>query len=218
MDAQFWINAWMEGRTAFHQSEYNEKLLAYFPTLSPTQGQSVLVPLCGKSRDLCWLRDQGLTVRGIELYEEAVAAFFPENAFSAPTITRRYDFVTYESEGVVIDCGDFFKFAAPAAFDFVYDRAALVALPESMRETYAEKVQASLRPGGKCLLITYEYDPREFQGPPFSVDETQVRLLYGGCCDVRLLLRRDLKVEGSRLSALPSLKEAVYEVTKRQGP
>ncbi len=215
MDAQFWINAWIEGRTAFHQSKYNEKLLAYFPTLSPTQGQSVLVPLCGKSKDLCWLRDQGLVVRGIELYEEAVAAFFPENAFPSPTITRHQEFVTYESDGVTIDCGDFLKFEGSDSFDFAYDRAALVALPESMRKAYAEKVQTLLRRGGKCLLMTYEYDQLELQGPPFSVDEVQVRQLYGQRCDVKLLDRRELKVEGSRLGTLPSLREAVYQLTKR---
>ncbi len=216
MDAQFWINAWLEGRTAFHQSQYNEKLLTYFPKLSAGGGQSVLVPLCGKSKDLRWLRDQGLKVRGIELYEEAVAAFFPENAFSAPTISRHHDFVTYDSDGVVIDCGDFFKFEASDSFDFVYDRAALVALPESMREAYAQKVQTLLRTGGKCLLVCYEYDSTEFQGPPFSVDEVEVRKLYGDRCDVKELERRRLKVEGSRLTAVPSLQEAVYEITKKR--
>jgi thiopurine S-methyltransferase len=216
MDAQFWINAWLEGRTAFHQSQFNDQLLAHFPKLSPERGQSVFVPLCGKSKDLRWLRDQGLKVLGIELYKDAVAAFFPENAFPAPTITRHQEFVTYESNGVTIDCGDFLKFERADSFDLAFDRAALVALPESMREAYAHKVQTSLRTGGKCLLITYEYDPREFQGPPFSVDEVQVRKLYDERCDVRVLERREIKVEGSRLAALPSLREAVYEITKKR--
>ncbi len=38
MEPQFWIKAWNEGRTAFHQGEVHEKLLKYFPELHPRQG------------------------------------------------------------------------------------------------------------------------------------------------------------------------------------
>jgi hypothetical protein len=42
MDAQFWINAWNEGRTGFHQEKYNEKLIKYFPLLNLEKGQRFL--------------------------------------------------------------------------------------------------------------------------------------------------------------------------------
>ncbi len=63
MDAQFWINAWNEGRTNFHQQNYHEKLLQFFPPLGPHKGQSVLVPLCGKSKDMLCLSNLGLKVK-----------------------------------------------------------------------------------------------------------------------------------------------------------
>lgn len=50
MDSQFWITAWHEGRTNFHQADFHDKLLEYFPQLNPIKGQRVLVPLCGKSK------------------------------------------------------------------------------------------------------------------------------------------------------------------------
>jgi thiopurine S-methyltransferase len=214
MDAYFWIDAWIEGRTAFHQSTYNDKLLQYFPTFSAGAGQSVLVPLCGKTRDLRWLRDQGPRVHGVELYEAAVRAFFPENDFPAPTLSRDADFTHYEAGGVVISCGDFFRLEAPESYDFVYDRAALVALPELMRPGYVNNVLRSLRRGGKCLLIAYEYDPAELQGPPFSVVEAEVSRLYGTAGPVTLLERRSLETANSRLATVPSLRETVYVIEK----
>ena len=81
MDAAFWIKSWNEGRTGFHQSDFNDKLTGYFPTFRPEKGQKVLVPLCGKSKDLVWLQGQGLCVHGVELHEQAVESFFTENQF-----------------------------------------------------------------------------------------------------------------------------------------
>jgi thiopurine S-methyltransferase len=55
VDSQFWIAAWNEGRTTFHQGDYHDKLSEYFPQLNPEKEQGVLVPLCEKSKDLLWL-------------------------------------------------------------------------------------------------------------------------------------------------------------------
>ena len=69
MEKEFWINAWNTGRTAFHQGKFHEKLTEFFPSLKPQKGQRVLVPLCGKSVDMLWLQNQGLSVHGVELHE-----------------------------------------------------------------------------------------------------------------------------------------------------
>ena len=75
MDSQFWITAWNEGRTNFHRGNYHDKLVEYFPQLNPEKGQRVLVPLCGKSKDLLWLNELNPRVHGIELHDQAVEAF-----------------------------------------------------------------------------------------------------------------------------------------------
>jgi thiopurine S-methyltransferase len=213
MEPKFWINAWNEGRTAFHHENFHEKLLQYFPSLGAKKDQSVFVPLCGKSKDMIWLAQQKLHVKGVELHEDAVKAFFAENHLPEPKLSEDSDFKTYSSQNIEISCGDFFKVSDEAIFDFVYDRAALVALPSSMRGNYAKKLLQVLKVGGRYLLITYEYDQTQMSGPPFSVDEREVRELFGQNFKIELLESLRPKDEGARLSALNEIKQNVYSLT-----
>jgi len=216
MEPQFWIKAWNEGRTAFHQGQVHEKLAELFPGLHPRQGQRVLVPLCGKTKDLLWLRDLGLHVHGVELHEAAVEAFFSENKLSPTQVVRDGGFTHYRHGTITISCGDFFAFSAPAPFEFVYDRASLVALPAYMRESYARAVTDLLGDGGKALLIVYEYDQSKMEGPPFSVGPEELRRLYGGRFTMKLLASGRPTNEGPRLAALEALQENVYVLEKRR--
>merc|ERR1711964_64817 len=84
MEAAFWIAAWENGRTGFHRNAPHEKLITYYPRLNAEAGQKILVPLCGKSKDLDWLRQQGLDVHGVELHRPVVEAFFEENDLPDP--------------------------------------------------------------------------------------------------------------------------------------
>lgn len=214
MDAQFWIDAWNDGRTNFHQSVFNPCLLKYFPSLHPQKNQTVLVPLCGKTKDMLWLQGQGLKVHGVELYQKPVEEFFSENKLAPATKTQDEDFFHYSSGNITLSSGDFFKFNTSIQFDFVYDRAALVALPEMMRKNYAKKIIELTRLGGKCLLITYEYDQQKIEGPPFSVDSTEVNNLFSGQFNIQLLENFDQKREGPKFSQLEKLVQKVYVLEK----
>jgi thiopurine S-methyltransferase len=205
MDAQFWINVWNTGRTAFHQAEYNDKLTKYFPSLSAQKGQKVLVPLCGKSKDLLWLTGLGMKVHGVELHEEAVKAFFNENKLELVVKTQTENFTHYNHEQIVLSSGDFFLLNAHEKYDLIYDRAALVALPAPMRKTYAEVLKKALKTGGKYLLVVYEYDQTKMEGPPFSVSDEEIRALYGDSFKIDLLESEKPKNEGPRLGALSAL-------------
>jgi thiopurine S-methyltransferase len=214
MDSQFWITAWNEGRTNFHQGDYHDKLLEYFPQLNPEKEQRVLVPLCGKSKDLLWLQGLNLLVHGIELHDQAVESFFEENALSPLKKTQDQDFTHYGHENIVISCGDFFKLSENDTYDFIYDRASLVALPSPMRKSYALVIKQSLKKGGKYLLIVYEYDQAKLDGPPFSVDASEIRELYGDQFTIKLMESKQPTKEGPRLSSLGSLKQKVYILEK----
>ncbi len=61
--------------------------------------------------------------------------------------------------------------------DAVYDRAALVALPEDLRPRYAAHVHA-ITGGARQLLICFEYDQSVMPGPPFSVDAAEVERVH----------------------------------------
>jgi thiopurine S-methyltransferase len=214
MDSQFWITAWNEGRTNFHQGDYHDKLIEYFPRLSPEKGQRVLVPLCGKSKDLLWLHALNLHVHGIELHDQAVESFFAENELSPLEKSRDRDFDHYTHQNIVISCGDFLKLKKNDAYDFIYDRASLVALPSPMRKSYAQVIKQSLKKRGKCLLIVYEYDQSKLDGPPFSVDANAIHELYEDQFTIKLLESKQPTKEGPRLSSLEGLKQKVYILEK----
>ena len=79
MDHSFWIDRWNEGQIGFHLSEVNPALIRQWPNRGGAGNSPVLVPLCGKSRDLLYLRELGHTVTGIELSDRAVRSFWLEN-------------------------------------------------------------------------------------------------------------------------------------------
>lgn len=212
MDAQFWINAWNEGRTNFHKSTFHEKLLEFFPQFNPQENQKVLVPLCGKTKDMIWLQGQKLKVHGIELYENPVKEFFSENQF-VPVKTQDDNFINYSYRNLTISCGDFFKLTPDPVYDFVYDRASLVALPSAMRKNYAQLLKKVLKTGGKYLLIAYEYDQSKMEGPPFSVTEKEIHELYQDTFSIK---RMDEKRpdDGPRLATLETIVQRVYILEK----
>ncbi len=214
MDSSFWIQAWKEGRTNFHKDKYNEKLLTHFPLLNPTKGQKVLVPLCGKSKDLLWLSELELQVHGVELHEQALKDFFHENNLPDPIIKQDEIYINYTLGNLRLSCGDFFKLPENNVYDFVYDRASLVALPAPMRKSYAEVIKRSLKSGGKYLLIAFEYNQTEMDGPPFSVSEKEIHELYDDSFKITLLARESLERKGPKFEKLSVLEEKVYLLEK----
>lgn len=214
MEAAFWIAAWENGRTGFHRNAPHEKLITYYPRLNAEAGQKILVPLCGKSKDLDWLRQQGLDVHGVELHRPAVEAFFEENDLPDPDTHQSEHFHHYTHGNLQLSCGDFFRLEAEKDYDLVYDRAALVALPEAMRKDYARLISQALKPGGRYLLITFAYDQSQMSGPPFSVSDEEVHALYGKAFDIELLEGETPEAEGPRLGAVPTMKQNIYLLHK----
>lgn len=180
MHSEFWHERWETGRIGFHRAEVNELLKNGWGQLQAEDGR-VLVPLCGKTLDMIWLREQGHEVTGVELNERACEAFWLEqtNTVIAGTHCYQEAFSCREVEGLKTLCGDIF--ALPVAefesIAWVYDRAALIAFPETMRRRYAQLLNERLPRGVGMLLITLEFNGSE--GPPFSVSEAQVHELYG---------------------------------------
>lgn len=180
MKAQFWHDMWDTGKVGFHRTEENEFLQTYWADLDIPKDSEVLVPLCGKSLDMCWLADQGYAVLGVELSPKALREFLEENNFTGkPIQTTHYD--GYKINKKTLLCGDIFNLtqADVQQVKAVYDRAALVALPPEMRTKYAQHLANILPKGTQMLLITMEYSAPKLSGPPFSVLESEVETLYG---------------------------------------
>lgn len=179
MNTDFWIERWKEGRIGFHEGQVNTLLAEHVERLG--QGRRVLVPLCGKSEDLAFLAAQGHEVVGVELVEDAVVAFFAEHELT-PTVERRGELAIYRAGAITLIAGDFFAVRKNDVGDIsaLYDRAAIIALPESMRRRYTAHVQTLVAPGATGLVITFEYPQEQMKGPPFSVTEAELRAHYAG--------------------------------------
>jgi thiopurine S-methyltransferase len=212
MQHQFWLERWEQNRIGFHQNEINQYLSEHWAELGLPEGAPVFVPLCGKSLDMLWLRQQGHAVHGIELSEKALSAFFEENRIDVE-VRRGEHFTEYLADGLHLLAGDFFALEREnlSGVYAVYDRASLIALPPSLRADYARKMAQLLPSGAHILLITMEYPEETLEGPPFSVDEREVGQLFGESFDIE----RKALWEGAEGPRGVTVTEKVYTLTRR---
>lgn len=218
MQPTFWLERWQQGQIGFDQAQVNADLLHYWPLLACPPGSVVFVPLCGKSRDMCWLHAQGYQVLGVDLAELAVQSFYTELQLQ-PQRLRIGTLDCWHSGGYKLYVGDFFDLttAQLSAVDAVYDRAALIALPPPLRVAYQRHLSAILPVSCKILLLTMDYPQEQMPGPPFSVSETEVRELFAANYSVALLATRDTLAAEPRLRqrGLQQLHEQAYLLQRR---
>jgi thiopurine S-methyltransferase len=218
MDPAFWLERWQQNQIGFHQAEISAHLQDFWGALALPRGSSVFVPLCGKSRDMLWLRAQGHGVLGVELSPIAVNDFFRENGL-APQRRHEGFFERCVADDLEILCGDFFALTADqlAGVAGVYDRASLIALPADMRLSYARHLQHILPASAEILLITVEYPQAQMDGPPFCVHQTEVEQLYRERYAVTVLYTKDVLAENARFRerGLSALIEKVYRLKPR---
>lgn len=178
MEASFWHQRWERNEIGFHEASANALLVKHLPSLSLAPQSRVFIPLCGKTLDIHWLLNQGLRVAGAELSELAVTQLFAELNLT-PEITQRGQLRHYHAQHIDIFVGDIFDLTADilGQVDAVYDRAALVALPAPLREKYAAHLIAISHTAPQ-LLICYVYEQSQLSGPPFSVEDAEVKQHY----------------------------------------
>ena len=218
MQPEFWQDRWASNQIGFHQREVNPFLQRDWPVVGWPGGGKVLVPLCGKSLDLVWLKSQGYPVMGVELSEQAVEAFFSEQEL-VPHISQQGAFKVYQASMIELWCGDFFSLdaGALAGCSAVYDRAALIALPPLMRARYAEHLNALLPSGCQGLLITLDYYQGQKAGPPFAVTDEEVQVLFALHWALERLEERDILRESGKFlqDGVTRLEERAYRLTRR---
>ena len=139
MEAEFWHGCWQRGSLGWHQQENHPFLAQYLlprfkAQLQKSKAQNIFVPLCGKSQDMWWL-SQYAQVLGAELSDIACQDFFAEQNIT-PSIEKRDGFQCYQSHNIALWQGDFFKLSVIQLpkVDWIYDRAALIALPKTMQQ------------------------------------------------------------------------------------
>jgi thiopurine S-methyltransferase len=194
---QRWCDRWNAGNIRWHKSTVDPTLEGHIasPAFSlPAAGARILVPLCGKTVDMAHLAEQKniQQVVGVDGIRKALEEFAAEHAnlrIVPVESTSKFEKLQSQpaagsalSSSIVLLKGDFFDLDAEAAggkFDVVWDRASLVAIQPALRPAYVAVMANVLEKGGKILLSTYiRPDGDTTKGPPFSIDEDQVKLLY----------------------------------------
>lgn len=221
MTPDFWHQRWLKGDIGWHQTAINPHLQAYWPPAGVIPGAQVLVPLCGKSRDMLWLAGEGYRVLGVEISQAGVEAFFAENGLH-PVIRREPPFHRYGADEIEILCGDFFDLHPDQTRDAtaLFDRASLIALPPDMRQAYVAHLKSLLMPEASGLLITLDYEQREMAGPPFAVPPAEVQALLGRRFTLTEIAVLDLHAVTSRYRerGLSRMLERVYGLSPLTDP
>ncbi|MFC5475667.1 thiopurine S-methyltransferase [Paraherbaspirillum soli] len=192
MDTNFWHQKWEKNDIGFHQNDANPLLVNYFKTLSLAKGSRVFLPLCGKTLDIRWLLSNGYRVAGAELSKIAIEQLFAELGV-APKISGAGELEHYSAPNIDLFVGDIFDLSGKTlgVVDAIYDRAALVALPQTIRNRYTAHLMEITKKAPQ-LLIAYEYDQSLMEGPPFSISNEEVNQHYRDSYDLTLMASTDV--------------------------
>jgi thiopurine S-methyltransferase len=219
MQPEFWHDRWRTGQIGFHQSAVDRSLRNHWSTLGLGSASCrVFVPLCGKSLDLLWLREQGYFVTGVEISPTAVESFFLENGIPARRRTLA-GFDTYEAANLQLFRGDFFALTPGLLGEVaaIYDRAALISWAPELRAAYAAHVAELAPPGARMLLVTLDYPQPQMPGPPFSLSGEEVARLFAPHFTLEEIAREDILASEARLRAkgVTRLEEVCYQLVRR---
>ncbi len=212
MEAAFWHKKWQTGEIGFHTASANPLLLQHFAALGLQAGQTIFLPLCGKTLDIHWLLAQGLQVIGAELSEIAISDLFKELGLQ-PERQQAGELLCYQAANLRVFVGDIFQLqpAQLGPVAAIYDRAALVAIAPEMRTRYAAHLQA-LSGAAPQLLIAHEYQQDLMTGPPFAILPELVADLYAPAYHLTLLAREE--IAGGFKGKIPA-NEAVWLLRPR---
>lgn len=214
MEPEFWQARWKRGEIGFHRGEVHWALKRHWDIVAGSQYEPVFVPLCGKSLDMRWLHQRGHPVYGCELSRRAVGAFFDEWGHE-PDRHVQEGFEVWTAHGIELTIGDFFNLETVSGYPLFYDRASLVAMPREMRPDYLHKLRSLITDDARGLLVTFEYDQSQMDGPPFSVGRDELERFDG--LDFELLEQRDVLDDHPNFAAkgLTTLRECAWRVSPR---
>jgi len=214
-----WSNRWREGRAGWHAEEIHKMLSKYFPlVVDGRTNLKIFVPLCGKTKDIKWMYDQGHRIVGVEFDEQVVRELFDEAGIPIASTEQIGGLQRFSSEDgrFKVYQGDFFLYKQEyetERMDGVWDRGSLVAVNIADREKYASILTSAMSPTCRYLLDTLEYDVSEYTGVPHCVTVDEIKQLYEDKCEIKELERRDAMVERWRKQGLSKFEEKVHLLT-----
>ena len=183
-----WIDRWESNRIGWHAEQVNRHLINYLDRFEILTGESIFVPLCGKTNDMLFLLEKNLKVIGVEMSNIAIDQFFSENELDH-IVSKVDKFDLYERDGIKLYCGDFFDLNSKHLENVtaIYDRASLIALNEELRQKYVKHLSDIIGFDARVLLLTLNYPQHQRSGPPFAVSKEEVDQLCNGSFDIQEL-------------------------------
>lgn len=215
MEQQFWHQMWTNNTIGFHQTGYHpwlDKIAAL------KSSRELFVPLCGKSLDMWPLANYYDRLIGAELSEIACQDFFQE-ADLAPTVKRMAQHNVYYCRSAEHDIrlwqGDYFALTSEQIGDGaridIFDRAALVALPEPMRAPYVKQLR-TLCNHATLFILTLEFEQSQLSGPPFALNDAMIKDYFGFADSIEKIASQQLddKIFAQRKLPVSELVESLY--------
>lgn len=163
-----WNQAYLTGDTPWDKGTPAPPLCQFLSRHRITG--EVLVPGCGTGHDAWYLAQNGASVTGLDIAEEAlVRARARQTEYPGVNPPR------FLQDDVI---NLFLKHQA--AFDWVVEHTCLCAINPGERPAYARAVRQALRPGGHFLAIFYrEVGDYDGQGPPHPITAAEIETLFG---------------------------------------
>ncbi|QIZ83553.1 thiopurine S-methyltransferase [Bermanella marisrubri] len=211
-EQEWWHERWQQNQIGFHLPDVHPWLKKYGAEVGIHQAERVFVPLCGKTHDIGFFLSLGMEVVANELNEMAIQSLF-EQLDLDPVKSPWKAGTIYQAGSLTVYVGDFFELTHGdvGSVDWVYDRAAVIALPETMRSAYAKQLMAITDKAAQCL-ITLDYDQNEMDGPPFSVMAEEINNHYADDFKVAVIHERDILEDEPNFKqrGLSRLNQALY--------
>ncbi|XP_071848530.1 probable thiopurine S-methyltransferase isoform X2 [Apostichopus japonicus] len=192
-----WVNLWAKGLIGFHFKIVHPVIKEFHSwLLDGKTNQRIFLPLCGKSRDMPWLAEQGHQVVGLDCVEKAAKDFFEENRiqFTVSEIPGIDGGKLYKSSDGKINfyvC-DFFKITSDiiGQFDAVWDMRGLFAIPGYEEKIkYVDQLKPLIKSGGRMLLDLAEPKLKIGETTPDwvkSLYELDVEKMFAWCSSIEL--------------------------------
>lgn len=146
---EFWDKRFSAESTPWNAGGVPAALAAY--AAGRDDRPRTLVPGCGHAWEAGWLAARGWEVTALDF---------------SPTAIDTARAILGDWPGQLL-LADFFRFAPAQAFDLIYERAFLCAMPRRLWPDYGPRIHRLLAPGG-CLAGFFFFgdDPK---GPPFGI-------------------------------------------------
>ncbi len=159
-DAAFWDHIYQEDAGGWELGRAAPPLVDYF-TAAPPVGLRALVLGCGRGHEARLLAGLGARVTAIDLAPTAIAA--------ARALTDPAAAIDWQVR-------DLFA-PSPDRFDLIVEHCCFCAIDPARRDEYVDRVAADLAPGGALVGLFYAHGRPG--GPPFRVDEAELRSRFG---------------------------------------